>query len=177
MNYYMAKGCVRAGMTERAIEYLRMALNEGFTSPKKLTADNEFAEPAWNSSLRTVDCSEDAKETIISDLLHETTRRSVVRSSAVSVYAWDGVFLWETVMKITSYHRPVLTLLHWRTEYTRRLHKTSTSAQDRARQFRAGGFKANGAAAAVGRWQMMGRGGWDRNRSHCRPLHHQDRNR
>jgi tetratricopeptide (TPR) repeat protein len=43
MNYYMAKGCVRAGKNERAIEYLRMAVNEGFTSPKKLAADNEFA--------------------------------------------------------------------------------------------------------------------------------------
>ncbi len=43
MNYYMAKGCVRAGKNERAIEYLRMALNEGFTNPKKLAADNEFA--------------------------------------------------------------------------------------------------------------------------------------
>jgi tetratricopeptide (TPR) repeat protein len=43
MNYYMAKGCVRAGKNDRAIEYLRLALNEGFTSPKKLAADNEFA--------------------------------------------------------------------------------------------------------------------------------------
>jgi tetratricopeptide (TPR) repeat protein len=43
MNYYMAKGCVRAGMTSRAIEYLRMALNEGFTNPKKIIADAEFA--------------------------------------------------------------------------------------------------------------------------------------
>lgn len=43
MNFYMAKGCVRAGRTERAIEYLRMALNEGFTSPKKIAADQEFA--------------------------------------------------------------------------------------------------------------------------------------
>lgn len=43
MNYYMAKGCVRAGMPQRAIEYLRMAINEGFTSPKKIIADNEFA--------------------------------------------------------------------------------------------------------------------------------------
>jgi Tfp pilus assembly protein PilF len=43
MNYYMAKGCVRAGMNERAIEYLRMALNEGFTNPKKIMADGEFA--------------------------------------------------------------------------------------------------------------------------------------
>jgi len=43
MNFYMAKGCVRAGLTDRAIEYLRMALNEGFTSPKKIEADSEFA--------------------------------------------------------------------------------------------------------------------------------------
>jgi tetratricopeptide (TPR) repeat protein len=43
MNYYMAKGCVRAGQTDRAIEYLRMALNEGFTSPKKIIDDGEFA--------------------------------------------------------------------------------------------------------------------------------------
>jgi Tfp pilus assembly protein PilF len=43
MNYYMAKGCVRAGKPDRAIEYLRMALNEGFTNPKKIAADQEFA--------------------------------------------------------------------------------------------------------------------------------------
>jgi tetratricopeptide (TPR) repeat protein len=43
MNYYMAKGCVRAGKNEQAIEYLRMALDEGFTSPKKIAADQEFA--------------------------------------------------------------------------------------------------------------------------------------
>jgi tetratricopeptide (TPR) repeat protein len=43
MNYYMARGCVRAGMTDQAIEYLRMALNEGFTNPKKIMADTEFA--------------------------------------------------------------------------------------------------------------------------------------
>ena len=43
MNYYMAKGCVRAGMNDRAIEYLRMALNEGFTNPKRISADSEFA--------------------------------------------------------------------------------------------------------------------------------------
>jgi tetratricopeptide (TPR) repeat protein len=43
MNYYMAKGCVRAGQTDRAIEYLRMAINEGFTTPKKVAADQEFS--------------------------------------------------------------------------------------------------------------------------------------
>ena len=43
MNYYMAKGCVRAGMNDCAISYLRLALNEGFTNPKKIVADSEFA--------------------------------------------------------------------------------------------------------------------------------------
>ena len=43
MNYYLAKGCARAGMPERAIQYLRMALSEGYTNPKKISADNEFA--------------------------------------------------------------------------------------------------------------------------------------
>jgi tetratricopeptide (TPR) repeat protein len=43
MNYYMARGCAKAGMPQQAIEYLRMALNEGYTNPKKIIADNEFA--------------------------------------------------------------------------------------------------------------------------------------
>jgi hypothetical protein len=43
MNFYMAKGCIRAGQNDRAIEYLRMALNEGYTNPKKIQADGEFA--------------------------------------------------------------------------------------------------------------------------------------
>ena len=43
MNYFMAKGCARAGMNQRAIDYLRMALNEGFTNPKKIIEDGEFA--------------------------------------------------------------------------------------------------------------------------------------
>ena len=55
MNYYMAKGCVKAGMNERAIEYLRMAMNEGFTNPKKIIADSEFAalrdDPAFQQML------------------------------------------------------------------------------------------------------------------------------
>jgi Tfp pilus assembly protein PilF len=55
MNYYMAKGCVRAGQKDRAIEYLRLALNEGFTNPKKIVADSEFAglrgDPAFDQLL------------------------------------------------------------------------------------------------------------------------------
>lgn len=42
MNFYMAKGCMKAGFPDRAIEYLRLALNEGFTTPKKVIADVEF---------------------------------------------------------------------------------------------------------------------------------------
>ena len=30
-------------MNDCAIDYLRMALNEGFTNPKKIEADSEFA--------------------------------------------------------------------------------------------------------------------------------------
>jgi len=48
MNFYMAKSCVKAGMTSRAVDYLRLALNEGFTTPKKILADAELA------SLKTV---------------------------------------------------------------------------------------------------------------------------
>jgi tetratricopeptide (TPR) repeat protein len=43
MNYYMARGCVSAGMNDCAIEHLRKALNEGFTDEKKIQADSEFA--------------------------------------------------------------------------------------------------------------------------------------
>jgi tetratricopeptide (TPR) repeat protein len=43
MNFYMAKGCVKAGMPGKAVYYLRMALNEGFTTPKKIMADAELA--------------------------------------------------------------------------------------------------------------------------------------
>lgn len=44
MNFYMAKGCLKAGMPEKAIYYLRLALNEGFTTPKKILADAELAQ-------------------------------------------------------------------------------------------------------------------------------------
>jgi len=43
MNYYMARTCVRAGFNDRAIDYLRMSLNEGFANAQKIMADNEFA--------------------------------------------------------------------------------------------------------------------------------------
>jgi tetratricopeptide (TPR) repeat protein len=43
MNYYMALGCARAGYTDCAIRYLRMALDEGFTTAKKLSTGSDFA--------------------------------------------------------------------------------------------------------------------------------------
>jgi Tfp pilus assembly protein PilF len=43
MNYYMARGCVRAGENDRAIDYLRKSLNDGFANPRKIVADREFA--------------------------------------------------------------------------------------------------------------------------------------
>jgi tetratricopeptide (TPR) repeat protein len=43
MSYYLAKSYVRAGMTDRAVEYLRMAIDQGFTDRKKVMADKEFA--------------------------------------------------------------------------------------------------------------------------------------
>ena len=43
MNYYKAKGCAQAGLINRAIEYLRLALSEGFTSPGKIARDSSFA--------------------------------------------------------------------------------------------------------------------------------------
>jgi tetratricopeptide (TPR) repeat protein len=43
MNYFMAKGCVRAGMNDCAIDHLRRALNEGFINVKKIGTDEEFA--------------------------------------------------------------------------------------------------------------------------------------
>jgi tetratricopeptide (TPR) repeat protein len=43
MNYYMAAGCARAGHTDCALQYLRLALDEGFTTRKKVASDAEFA--------------------------------------------------------------------------------------------------------------------------------------
>ena len=43
MNYYMAAGCARAGYADCALQYLRMALDEGFTTRKKVANDVEFA--------------------------------------------------------------------------------------------------------------------------------------
>jgi len=43
MNYYLAKTYARAGKSDRAIDCLRRAIEEGFTDRKKIMADVEFA--------------------------------------------------------------------------------------------------------------------------------------
>jgi len=43
MHYYMARGCVSAGNLECAIQNLRLAINEGYTNPRKIATDSSFA--------------------------------------------------------------------------------------------------------------------------------------
>ena len=52
VNYYMAAGCARAGYTDCALQYLRMALDEGFTTRKKVQADSQFASLRDNPAFR-----------------------------------------------------------------------------------------------------------------------------
>jgi len=43
INYYMARSCARAGLSDCAIQYLRQALNEGYTTAGKLEHDSDFS--------------------------------------------------------------------------------------------------------------------------------------
>lgn len=43
MNYFMAVDCAHAGQTTCALEHLRMALNQGYTSASKIASDSNFA--------------------------------------------------------------------------------------------------------------------------------------
>ena len=43
MSYYLAKSYVLAGMTDLAVDYLRMAIDQGFADRKKIMADKELA--------------------------------------------------------------------------------------------------------------------------------------
>ncbi len=52
MNYYMAAGCARAGYSDCALQYLRMALDEGFTTRKKIEADSQFASLRSNPAFK-----------------------------------------------------------------------------------------------------------------------------
>jgi tetratricopeptide (TPR) repeat protein len=55
MNYFMAIDCIHAGQKACALEHLRMALNQGYTSANKVAADNNFAalanDPAFQQLL------------------------------------------------------------------------------------------------------------------------------
>ena len=42
MNYYKARNYAQAGMSAQAIKSLRRALDEGFTTPEKITGDRSF---------------------------------------------------------------------------------------------------------------------------------------
>jgi tetratricopeptide (TPR) repeat protein len=52
MNYYMAAGCARAGYADCALQYLRLALDEGFTTRKKVANDVEFASLRSNPAFK-----------------------------------------------------------------------------------------------------------------------------
>jgi tetratricopeptide (TPR) repeat protein len=52
MNYYMALGCARSGYTDCALSYLRAALDEGFTSRKKVATTAEFASLRENPAFK-----------------------------------------------------------------------------------------------------------------------------
>ena len=55
MNYYMARGCARAGYTDCALEYLRKALDEGFITRKKVDSRQRVCQPARQPGLPAVD--------------------------------------------------------------------------------------------------------------------------
>lgn len=61
MNYYMALGCVRAGYTDCALQYLRMALDEGFVTRKKVATDAEFASLRSNAAFQQLLKEEDKR--------------------------------------------------------------------------------------------------------------------
>ena len=60
LNYYMALGCVRTGQPDCAINYLRMALNEGFVDAKKVEKDEQFLSLRENPAFKQL--LEDQKE-------------------------------------------------------------------------------------------------------------------
>lgn len=52
MHYYMALGCERAGYMSCALQNLRLAIDEGFTTRKKVTTDAEFASLRANPAFK-----------------------------------------------------------------------------------------------------------------------------
>ncbi|MGA2849784.1 MAG: tetratricopeptide repeat protein [Terracidiphilus sp.] len=58
MNYYMARGCVRAGENDKAIDYLRKSINDGFADPRRIVADSEFASLRGSSAFQDLVASQ-----------------------------------------------------------------------------------------------------------------------
>lgn len=52
MNYYKARDFAQAGFVDRAISYLRKALNQGFTNPAKIIQDSSFDRLHGNSAFK-----------------------------------------------------------------------------------------------------------------------------
>ncbi len=48
MNYFMALACVHTGQIDRALDYLRMSLNQGFVDVTQVASDREFAALSTN---------------------------------------------------------------------------------------------------------------------------------
>lgn len=42
MNYFLAVACVHNGQTDRALQYLRASINEGYVNSEKVAADRQF---------------------------------------------------------------------------------------------------------------------------------------
>jgi len=61
MNYYMARSFLVAGRLDKAIDYLRKSIDEGYTDGKRILADKEFAmlreSPAFQLMLAEQDLS------------------------------------------------------------------------------------------------------------------------
>ncbi len=85
MNYYMAAGCARAGYTDCALQYLRMALDEGFTTRKKVANRQRVRQPARQPRLQAVACRRAAQP-----VSAQSRQRFVVsrRSSLVYLIGW-----------------------------------------------------------------------------------------
>lgn len=43
MNYYLALACLRTGQKNRALDFLRKSINQGFIEPEKIASDRDFA--------------------------------------------------------------------------------------------------------------------------------------
>lgn len=52
MNYYKAKDYAQAGMIDRALKFLKKALNEGFASPADVAQDTSFASLHQNPAFK-----------------------------------------------------------------------------------------------------------------------------